>query len=204
MTTTSPLTIGFIGAGDVAQTLARAAVMAGHSVVLSNSRGPETLTGLVGELGANASASTPAQATRADLVILAVGWDQVAGAVSDLSAWTGQIVVDTTNQWHNHDPHQPADLGDETGSEHIAAQLPGARVVKAFNTVYMRGLGESVGRTEHRLVIFLAGDDADAKTTVSAFIASLGLEPIDLGSLRDGGALTQAGGPLVALHLTTA
>ena len=204
MTPSSPLTVGFIGAGNVAQSLARAALAAGHRVILSNSRDPESLRDLIDELGAHASAGTPEEATHADLVILAVGWDQVSGAVDGLPPWSGQVVIDTTNQWHHHDPRQPVELGDQTGSEHIAAHLPGARLVKAFNTVFMRVLTQFTGRTDHRLVIFLSGDDADANATVAAFITTLGLQPIDLGSLHTGGLLTQAGGPLIATHLTTA
>jgi len=201
MTPGNPLTIGTIGAGQVGQAIARAAVKAGHRVVLSNSRGPESLADVVGGLGDNASAATPAQAAQADVVILTAGWDQVRDAVRDLPDWGGRIVIDTTNQWHQHDPSQPADLGDETGSEHIAALLPGARVVKAFNTVRATTVERTLDAGGAPLVIFLAGDDTDAKAVVSSFVASLGLAPIDLGDLRPGGKLMQAGGPLVDLHL---
>jgi predicted dinucleotide-binding enzyme len=202
MPTNGTLTIGTIGAGNVAQTIARDALAAGHHVVLSNSRGPESLADLVAKLGPNATAGTAADAAQADIVILAVGWDQVPSAVQNLPAdWDGRIVIDSTNQWHNHNPETPAELGDETGSEHIASLLPGARVVKAFNTVFMNVVTKAADWTDQRLVIFLAGDDADAKDVVSTFIDSMGLEPVDLGDLREGGRLMQAGGPLVALHL---
>lgn len=201
MSTTKTLTIGMIGAGDVAQTIARGALIAGHRVVLSNSRGPETLADLVDELGEGASAASVADAAQADVVFLAVGWDQVPAALQGLPAWGGRIVVDTTNQWHDHDPARPADLGEQTGSEHIAGQLAGARVVKAFNTVSRKVMGRRGNLGEGGLVIFLAGDDADARSEVATFVSSLGLLPIDLGGLRSGGRLMQAGGPLVALHL---
>jgi predicted dinucleotide-binding enzyme len=201
MSPNQPFPVGTIGAGNVAQTIARLALAAGHRVILSNSRGPESLTELVGQLGANASAGTAAEAARADIIILAVGWDQVPAALQGLADWDGRIVIDATNQWHHHDPASPVDLGDETGSEHIATLMPGARVVKAFNTVFMNVVAKSADRSDGPLVIFLAGDDADAKATVSAFIDSLGLAPVDLGELRQGGRLMQAGGPLVALHL---
>jgi len=193
-------TVGTIGAGTVAQTIARLALAAGHKVILSNSRGPESLTDLVGELGANASAGTVAEAARADIVILAVGWDQVPAALLDQADWDGRIVIDTTNQWHHHDPGSPVDLGDQTGSEYIATLMPGARIVKAFNTVFMKVVAKSAHRSDGRLVIFLAGDDTDAKATVSTFIDSLELAPVDLGELRQG-RLMQAGGPLIALHV---
>jgi len=201
MSPNQTLTVGTIGAGKVAQTIARLAVAAGHQVILSNSRGPESLSELVSQLGANASAGTAAEAAQADLVILAVGWDQVPAALQGLAGWDGRIVIDATNQWHHHDPGAEVDLGDQTGSEHIATLMPGARVVKAFNTVFMNVVAKSEHRSDGRLVIFFAGDDADAKATVSTFIDSLGLAPVDLGELRQGGRLMQAGGPLIALHL---
>ena len=194
-------TVGTIGAGNVAQTIARLALAAGHNVILSNSRGPESLTELVGQLGANASAATAAQAARADIVILAVGWDQVPTALQDLADWDGRIVIDATNQWHHHDPEAEVDLGDQTGSEYNATLMPGARIVKAFNTVFMNVVAKSGHRSDGPLVIFLAGDDTDAKATVSTFIDSLELAPVDLGELRQGGRLMQAGGPLIALHV---
>jgi 8-hydroxy-5-deazaflavin:NADPH oxidoreductase len=200
MSSNHHFTVGAIGAGTVAQTIAHLALAAGHTVILSNSRGPESLTELVGRLGANASAGTVAEAARADIVILAVGWDQVPGALQGLADWDGRIVIDATNQWH-HGPGSEVDLGDQTGSEYIATLMPGARVVKAFNTVFMSVVAKSAHRSDGRLVIFLAGDDTDAKATVSMLIDSLELAPVDLGTLRQGGRLMQVGGPLIALHV---
>ena len=194
-------TVGTIGAGNVAQTIARLALAAGHNVILSNSRGPESLTELGGQHGANATAATAAQAARADIVILAVGWDQVPVALQGLADWDGRVVVDATNQWHHHNPQETVDLGDQTGSEYNATLMPGARIVKAFNTVFMNVVTKSAHRSDGPLVIFLAGDDTDAKATVGAFVDSLGLAPVDLGDLRQGGRLMQAGGPLNALHV---
>ncbi|MGH3303130.1 MAG: NADPH-dependent F420 reductase [Streptosporangiaceae bacterium] len=193
-------TVGAIGAGNVAQTIARLALAAGHKVILSNSRGPESLAELVGRLGENASAGTVTEAARADVVLLAVGWDQVPAALHSQADWDGRIVIDATNQWH-HGPGSEVDLGDQTGSEYIATLMTGARIVKAFNTVFMSVVAKSDHRSDGRLVIFLAGDDADAKATVSTFIDSLELAPVDLGELRQGGRLMQAGGPLIALHV---
>ena len=201
MSPNQTFTVGTIGAGNVAQTIARLALAAGHNVILSNSRGPESLTELVGQLGANASAGTAAEAASADIVILAVGWDQVPAALQELADWDGRIVIDATNQWHHHNPQETVELGDQTGSEQIATLMPGARVVKAFNTVFMNVIAKGVHNSDGRLIIFLAGDDTDAKAAVSTFIDSLGLAPVDLGELRQGGQLMQAGGPLVALHL---
>ena len=107
----------------------------------------------MGRLGPNASAGTVAEAARADIVILAVGWDQVPTALQDLADWDGRIVIDATNQWHHHDPGAEVDLGDQTGSEHIATVMPGARIVKAFNTVFMNVVAKSARRSDGPLVI---------------------------------------------------
>jgi hypothetical protein len=200
MPSSHQFTIGAIGAGNVAQTIAHLALAAGHKVILSNSRGAESLAGLVGQLGENASAGTVSEAARADIVLLAVGWDQVPAALHSQADWGGRIVIDATNQWH-HGPGSEVDLGGQTGSEYIAMLMTDARIVKAFNTVSMNVLAKSAHRSDGRLVIFLAGDDAEAKVTVSTFIDSLELAPVDLGELRQGGRLMQAGGPLIALHV---
>jgi 8-hydroxy-5-deazaflavin:NADPH oxidoreductase len=195
------LAVGTIGAGTVAQAIIGHAVSAGHHVTLSNSRGPDSLAELVHRLGPNASAGTTAEAAQADLVLLAVGWDQVPDAVRHLPDWNQRIVIDVTNQWQDFSRGTAADLGDQTGSERNAALMPGARVVKAFNTLYGRITARDPRHTDGRLVVFLAGDDEDAKSTVSAFIASLGFAPVDLGELRNGRLMQVGGGPLAGLHV---
>jgi predicted dinucleotide-binding enzyme len=201
MSSSHSLSVGTIGAGRVAQAIAAHAVAVGHQVTLSNSRGPESLAELVGRLGANASAGTVAEAAQADLVILAVGWDQVPAAVKGLPDWNGRVVIDATNQWNG--PGTEVDLGDLTGSERNAALMPGARVVKAFNTLFAGVVAaQDPRRADGRLVVFLTGDDADAKATVSTFADSLGFAPVDLGGLREGRLMQVGGGPLSGLHLT--
>jgi 8-hydroxy-5-deazaflavin:NADPH oxidoreductase len=199
MSPSTSISVGTIGAGNIAQAIAVRAVAAGHHVTLSNSRGPESLAELAGRLGANASAGTVAEAAQADLVILAVGWDQVPDAVKDLPDWGGRVVIDATNQWRGPGT-EVVDLGDQTGSERNAAFMPGARVVKAFNTLYARNVAQDPRHAEGSLVVFLAGDDADAKAAISAFADSLGFAPVDLGELRTG-RLMQIGGPLSGLHV---
>jgi predicted dinucleotide-binding enzyme len=130
--------IGMLGAGQVAQAIAGHAVAAGHQVVLSNRHGPAALAPVIARLGPLASAGTPAEAARAGLVVLAVWWNDIPAAIAaaDVSDWAGRIVIDATNQFESGPPHvKVADLGDTTGSEHVAAMLPGARVVKAFNSL---------------------------------------------------------------------
>ena len=188
--------VGTIGAGEVAQTIARRAIDAGHHVILSNSRGPESLTEPVAQLGAGASAGTVVEAAEADIVLLAVKWDQVPEAVQGVSDWSGRIVIDATNQWDTV-RNAPLDLGDQTGTERNAALMPGARVVKAFNTLTMRVVAQN---PSSRIVVFLAGDDADAKSTVSTFVDSMDFAPVVLGGEREGRLMQFVTGPLNSLE----
>ncbi|GHI95401.1 MULTISPECIES: NADPH-dependent F420 reductase [Streptomyces] len=193
--------IGTLGAGAIAQAVARHAVRHGHEVVLSNSRGPASLAPLVEDLGALASAATPAEAAAADLVVLAVRWTQIPDAVAGLPRLDGTVVVDATNQFASLPPDPViADLGDLTGSEYVASLLPGARVVKAFNALFVQYIAPDPRHAAGRQVLFLAGDDADAKRTVRDLTSEFGFAPVDLGTLREGGRLIQLGGPLSALH----
>lgn len=200
MSPNQSLSVGLIGAGSVAQAIAGHAVTAGHQVILSNSRGPQSLTELVDRLGTNATAGTVTDATQADLVILAVGWDDVPEAVQNLPDWNGRIVIDATNQWHSG-PGTEVDLGNQTGSERNAALMPGARIVKAFNTLFARFTAQNPRHADGRLVVFFVGDEADAKTTVSTFVESLGFASVDVGGLREGRLMQVGGGPLVGLHV---
>ncbi|MEV8091702.1 NADPH-dependent F420 reductase [Streptomyces nigra] len=194
--------IGMLGAGTIAQAIARHAVRHGHEVVLSNSRGPDSLAALVQDLGPLASAATPAEAATADLVVLAVGWPQIPDVAARLPSLDGTVVIDATNQFATLHPRPTvADLGDLTGSEYVATLLPGARVVKAFNSLFARYIAPDPGHEAGRQVLFLAGDDADAKDTVVRLTSEFGFAPVDVGSLREGGRLLQLGGPLSGLHV---
>ncbi|MGA5699773.1 NADPH-dependent F420 reductase [Peterkaempfera bronchialis] len=125
-----------------------------------------------------------------------------AAAVGALPDWQGRIVVDATNQFTRLPPDtRIADLGDLTGSEYVASLLPGARVVKAFNTLYGPYIAADPRHPAGRRVLFYAGDDPDAKARVHRLADQFGFAPVDLGSLRDGGRLMQLGGPLSGLHL---
>lgn len=193
--------IGMLGAGAVAQAIARHAIRHGHEVVLSNSRGPASLAPLVEDLGALAAAASPAEAAAADLVVLAVPWPRIPDAVAGLPRLDKTIVIDATNQFASLSPKpEIADLGDLTGSEYVASLLPGARVVKAFNALYVQFIAADPRHEAGRQVLFLAGDDADAKNTVRDLTSEFGFAPVDLGTLREGGRLIQLGGPLSALH----
>jgi 8-hydroxy-5-deazaflavin:NADPH oxidoreductase len=193
--------IGIIGAGNVARGITHLATPRNHQVILSNSRGPGSLAALAAELGPQVTAGTVADAARAELVVLAVPWQAVPGAVSGLPPWNDRVVLDATNQYVRDDGTlKLADLGGRTSSEIVAGLLPGARVVKAFNTLPV-AIFERPREAGGRRVLFVSGDDDAAKKTVRALLDELGFTAIDLGSLRDGGAIQQAGGPLGGKNL---
>ncbi|WP_258341802.1 NADPH-dependent F420 reductase [Saccharopolyspora gregorii] len=191
---------GTIGAGAIGQAIAGHLVAAGHRVVLSNSRGPASLSGVVARLGPSATAGTVAEAAAADVVFLAVRWSDIPAALADLPAWNGRILVDTTNQMTGVTPADLVDLGADTGSEFVARHAPGARVVKAFNTLFVEHIAPDPRHPEGRRLLFYAGDDAAAKADFHAVADEIGFAPVDVGALRDGGRLMQVGGPLSALH----
>lgn len=196
-----PMNIGFIGAGPVAQAIAKHALSVGHHVVLSNSRGPDTLAALVKELGPGARAGAAQEAAAQDLVVLATKWWSVQAALFSVADWKGRILVDATNRIASMEPLRIGDIAGRTSSEIVADLAPGARVVKAFNTVPMSWIAD-VSPSKPKTALFLSGDDADAKKVVSDFITEIGFYSLDLGSLAQGGRLQQTGGPLVGVELT--
>jgi predicted dinucleotide-binding enzyme len=180
--------IGIIGAGSIGGTAARLFIDAGHEVAISNSRGPETLGDLVAELGPRAHAATPAEAARfAEVVLAAIPLkDYTTLPADDLR---GKIVIDAMNYYPQRDGHYAQlDTGQSASSEMVATHLGGARLVKAFNTIWFEHLktqGKKDATLGERRVIFVSGDDAEAKATVSALIEEIGFGPYDLGTLHD-------------------
>ncbi len=191
--------VGIIGAGNVAQTLAKHILRAGNEVILSNSRGAESLKDLAAKLGSGAHAGSVQEAAKQEVVILAVWWDNIESALSGITDWDNRILIDTTNQLSakGNKPHV-VDTTPLTGSEVVAGYAKGARVIKAFNALYGQYMD---GTTEKgKRVLFFAGDDAAAKKTVNGLFEAMGFYPVDLGGLREGGALMQVGGVLNATH----
>lgn len=193
--------IGFIGAGPVAQTIAKHALLAGHQVVLSNSRGPESLAALVAELGSGAAAGTTKEAAAQDLVVLAVKWWNIQAALFSVGDWKGRILVDTSNRIASVEPLTLGDISGRTSSEIVADLAPGAKVVKAFNTVPASWISD-FSPSKPKTAFFVSGDDAGAKKIVTDLIEEIGFYSLDLGSLAEGGRLQQTGGPLVGVNLT--
>ena len=180
-------TVGIIGSGMIGGTVARLSVAAGHRVVLSNSRGPETLRELVAELGPLATAATSGQAAEAgDLVVVAVPVKAIADVPAALLA--GKPVLDTGNYYPQRDGQiEVLDNGALTTSGLLQRHLPGAHVVKVFNNIYFRHLA-SLARpsgSADRSALPIAGDDAAAKKAVTEYLDSIGYDAVDYGSLAD-------------------
>lgn len=194
---------GTIGAGVIGQALAAHIVKAGHNVTLSNSRGPDTLSDVVAGLGRHASAGTVAQAANADIVFLAVRWPAIPAVLSTLADWNGRILVDTSNPMQIVEGKpELLHFDNPTSSEIVARLAPGARLIKAFNSLYGQYIAPDPRHPAGRQVVFFAGDDADAKTTFTAVLDEFGFAPIDVGPLAEGGRLMSAGhGPLAPLHV---
>jgi predicted dinucleotide-binding enzyme len=193
---------GTIGAGTVALAFARQALAAGHQVVLSCRHGPESLVGKVAELGDGAAAAPVQKAASLDYVLLAVPWPNVEDALRGLPAWNGRVLIDATNPFSEYSPQLVlADLGDRGASEVVAALAPGARIVKAFNSIVTDRFNEGPAKNGGRRVIFVSGDDSEPKEFIRELIKGFGFESIYLGGLVTGGRLQQAGGPLAGRDL---
>ena len=181
-------TIGLIGAGHIGSQVARLGVAHGYNVVVSNSRGPETLATLVKELGPKARAATAAEAAEAgDIVVVTVplkNYRQVP-----VKPLAGKIVIDTNNYYPERDGHIPElDNESTTTSELLQAHLPASKVVKAFNHIYAAALttdGQQAG-SKNRRALVIAGDDSMAKKTVTQLLDAFGFDAVDAGPLKEG------------------
>ncbi len=181
-------TVGIIGSGHIGGTVAKLAVAAGYSVVVSNSRGPETLADLVAELGPNARAATAAEAGEAgDLVIVSVPLRAYADVPVEPLA--GKTVIDTNNYYSQRDGHiAELDSAATTSSELLQRHLPGSHVVKVFNNIYFGTLGtlpRPAGAPD-RSALPIAGDDEAAKAEVVKFLDAIGYDACDAGVLAEG------------------
>ena len=180
------MTIGLIGAGHIGSQLARLAVAHGHQVVLSNSRGPESLSGLVAELGPRAQAATPAEAAAGDIVVVTIPLKSIHTV--PVAPLAQKIVIDTNNYYPQRDGHI-AELDNETvtTSELLQRHLPTSNVVKAFNHIQAAALTADAqpAGTRNRRALAIAGDNAAAKTAVASLIDEFGFDVVDLGPLSE-------------------
>jgi predicted dinucleotide-binding enzyme len=194
-------TIGIIGAGAIGAAFARALSRQGIELVIANSRGPESLASLVAELGPTARAGTREEAAAQPIVLVAVNWSKLPAALAGLPAFDGRIVIDANNSIEAP-TFKAIDLQGRMSSEVFAEWVPGARVVKAFNHLAAGLLERDPAAEGGRRVLFVSGDDADAKAQVVDLIERVGFFGIDLGTLSVGAGLAQfPGGPLPILNL---
>jgi predicted dinucleotide-binding enzyme len=174
--------IGIIGAGNIGGNAGRLFAKAGHEVLFSFSRNPQTLAALAAAVGPHARAGTPAEAAAfGDVVMLSVPWGIIDEALAQAGSLEGKIVIDTTNQFGPQGV--VAELpGGISAAEYNQRRLPGARLVKAYNTLTSGFQASSAGRSgPDRVVLFYAGQDPQAKSTVAALIVDSGFTPVDMG-----------------------
>lgn len=190
--------IGVLGSGNIGGAAARLFSQAGHEVAIANSRGPDSLKELVDEIGGGVRAVTPDEAVDfGEVVLLAIPW-RLREQLPDAQHFYGKVTIDAMNPYDEN--FEVLDLEPSTSSEEVTKQLKGARLVKAFNTMLSRTL-ESEGKPDggdQRLVLFVAGDDEEAKQVVSRLIDDIGFAAVDTGDLATGGRLQQPGSKIYA------
>lgn len=186
--------IGIIGAGNIGANAAKLLAQAGHEIAIANSRGPETLQPLIAEIGSNAQATTiEGAANFGEVVFVSIPFGKYKTLPPNVFA--GKIVIDSNNYYPGRDGNfAELDNGATTSSELLAAHLPGANIVKGFNTIWFEHL-KTQGNTSlpvpERRAIFIAGDDTEAKAIVAKLIEEIGFAAVDTGSLHDGGLKQQ-------------
>jgi 8-hydroxy-5-deazaflavin:NADPH oxidoreductase len=174
--------IGVIGAGRIGGNAARLFAQAGHDVLVSYSRDPDKLQAVAARIGARAG--TPREAAEfGEVVMLSVPWRLLDDVLAEVGPLDGRIVIDTTNQFATGGWE---DLGGRTAAQVNAQRMPGARYTKAFNTLTSGFQEQAAGRTgPDRVVMFLCGDDEEAKRVVAELIVDAGFTPVDMGGTAD-------------------
>ena len=194
--------IGILGAASLGQTLASRLAAAGHNIVLANSRGPESLRDVITRLGKGITAGHAAEAMNKPVVVLAMPWTKLSDVLAPDINWDNRVLIDATNIFTSYAPSfEIDDLGEETGSESVARLAPGARVVKAFNTLPVATMIAPLQEDRLRRVLFVAGDDEDAVAIAQHLVSDIHLHPVYIGSLATGGRLMELGGALSGLEL---
>lgn len=197
--------IGIIGAGTVGMTLGEHFAAAGHDVLITNSRGPESLSSKLSQLGQPLEPATFADlVSQAEVILLAVPWRQVRELLRSDIDWGGRVVIDATNIILSISPDvEIDDLHGDSGSEIVARLAPSARIVKAFNTLPFDVMFGPAPMS-YRRVLFLAGDAPDAVSIVSNLIAEIGFQPVAIGELATAGRQMEIGGVFSRLELFAA
>jgi predicted dinucleotide-binding enzyme len=195
-------TLGIIGSGNIGHALAAHLSRTPYQVMITNSRGPASLTEMVNAIGGSLTAAGLTETIRqADVLFLAMPWSGLQVVAGEVSAYSGKILVDATNNIISVSPFQLADTGGKTTGEYTAGLFPGQHVVKAFNTLGAATLASPPQSASGSRVIFMSGDESDPKKVVAEIIKAIGFEPIDLGTLKEGGKLQDVGGALSGVEL---
>lgn len=193
--------IGIIGSGGIGQAFAKQVLKAGYEVIISNSRGVDSLSEIVKQLHGNVKAGSVEESFAADVIFVAVPWIHLPTVAKQIPNWTNKIVIDPINPVVPPD-YKMAELNGRASSEVIQEMLAGAKLVKAFNTFTPQLLGSSPEEANGKRVLFYCGDDASAKAIVKTIIDKIGFAGVDTGTLREGAFLQQyPSGPLPGLNL---
>ncbi|WIW90308.1 NAD(P)-binding domain-containing protein (plasmid) [Sphingobium sp. V4] len=194
------MTYSIIGSGAIGTALARQFARTNTPVLIANTRGSGSLAALAGELGSYVRPAELSDALQADTIILAVPFSAIDAVAAAAADWTGKVVIDATNAI-NFTDFSPADLGGRLSSDIVAQALPGAAVVKAFNTLPAAVLAQEPGSATGKRTIFHSSNDPDASATAAQLIEALGYAAINLGRIDEGGRLQQFGGALMVHSL---
>ncbi len=186
----SIMSYAIIGFGEIGQTLAKAFARSGINVSVATTRDPKSFASDAAAIGPEVTARTLAEAAKADVIFLAVRFEQHPDVAKALPSWKGKIIVDVTNAYGVPDE----DLGGQPSARVVARAFTGATVVKGFNHLVARVLEQDPAVHGGRRVVFLASDDDDAASEIGTLAENLGFAPIKLGGLSDGGLLVQAHG----------
>ncbi|MCE7864613.1 MAG: NADP oxidoreductase [Bacteroidetes bacterium CHB5] len=193
--------IGIIGSGGIGLAFAKQVLNAGYEVIISNSRGAHSLGEVVKQLGGNVRAGAVEEAAASEVIFLAVPWIQLPSVAKQITNWSGKIVIDPINPVVPPD-YKMAELHGRASSEIVQELLPGAKLVKAFNTFTPQLLEASPIEGNGHRVLFYCGDDVSAKTIVKSIIDKIGFAGVDTGTLKEGALLQQyPSGPLPGLNL---
>jgi predicted dinucleotide-binding enzyme len=196
---TQLVTPAIIGSGNIGTALARLFARAGLRVSIANTRGRESIRELTGSIGPSVQAVSLEEALRSDLIFMAIPFPAVPQFGASLADWTGKTVVDTTNAYYT--PHPDRILQGRLSAQYAAEQLPGARIVKAFNQLPANTLQAELEPGIGRRVIFVASDFPEAGDQVAQLIDRLGLAAIQLGRIDEGGRLIEVPNALVLRNL---
>ena len=194
------MTYSIIGSGAIGTALARQFARTNTPVLIANTRGPASLGSLSQELGSAIRPVGLSEALQADVIILAVPFSAVEQVAAALPDWKGRVVIDATNAI-NFTDFSPADLGGRLSSDIVAAMVPGASIVKAFNTLPAAVLAHEPETPEGKRTIFHSSNSPQASAVAAELIAALGFAPISLGRIDQGGRLQQFGGALMVHSL---